>query len=140
VRQQRRERGHLQQICAGRRDGSAGELKRYGNGRAEGGSDRVQQRSALRAGGPVAGEGDVSASVKRGRAGGDTRSTRDLLTCLVLVFIDALADAVLLAVDSALLTLGKVAVVRRHIFLFAVLNAGFALFEVRGLLRVQLSA
>ena len=34
----------------------------------------------------------------------------------MLVFINALADPVLLAIDSSLLALGEVAVVRRHVF------------------------
>ena len=53
----------------------------------------------------------------------------------MLILVDRLADTVLLTVDAALLGLGEMAVVLRHIFLFAVLDAGFTLFEVGGLLR-----
>jgi hypothetical protein len=45
---------------------------------------------------------------------------------LVLVFIDRLADAVLLPVNPVLLCFGQMAVVRRHILLLAVLDTGFA--------------
>ena len=45
----------------------------------------------------------------------------------VLVFIDALADAILLPVNPVLFRLGKMAVVPCHIFLLALLHAGFAL-------------
>jgi hypothetical protein len=59
---------------------------------------------------------------------------------LVFVLVDRLADAVLLAVDASLLGLREMTVVRRHIFLFAVLDARLTLFEVGGLLRAQLAA
>ena len=58
----------------------------------------------------------------------------------MLVLIDALADSVLLAIDPFLLGLGEMAVVLRHVFLFAVLHAGFALLEVGCLLRIQFPA
>lgn len=45
----------------------------------------------------------------------------------VLVCIDALADAILLTVNPVLFRLGKMAVVRCHIFLLALLHTGFAL-------------
>ena len=58
----------------------------------------------------------------------------------MLVLIDALADPVLLAIDSPLLALGEMAVVRRHVFLFTVLHASLALLQVGRLLRVQFPA
>lgn len=58
----------------------------------------------------------------------------------MFVFIDRLADAVLLTVDAVLFGLGQMAVVSRHVFLFAVLDGGFALLKIRGLLRAQLAA
>lgn len=64
-------------------------------------------------------------------------STQDLL---VFVFVDALADAVLLTIDPALLRLGEVAVVLGHISLFAILHIRLALFEVRRLLCAQFTA
>ena len=57
----------------------------------------------------------------------------------MLVFVDALADAVLLAVDAALLSFGQVAVVFRHVTLLAILNRGLAIFEIRGLASVELA-
>ena len=63
------------------------------------------------------------------------------LTCVfllvVLVFVDTLADAVLLAIDTTLLALCQMTVVLCHVSLFTVLDAGFALFEVGSLLRSQ---
>jgi hypothetical protein len=53
---------------------------------------------------------------------------------LVLVFVDALADAVLLTVDPFLFGLGQMAVVLRHVFIFAILHAGLALLQVGCLL------
>ena len=58
----------------------------------------------------------------------------------MLVFINALADPVLPAIDSPLLALGEMAVVRRHVFLFTVLHASLALLQVGRLLRVQFPA
>ena len=58
----------------------------------------------------------------------------------VLVFGDALADPVLLAIDSSLFSFRQMAVVLRHVSLFAVLHSGFAIFEIGCLLRVQLAA
>ena len=58
----------------------------------------------------------------------------------MLVFVDGVADAILLAIDAVLLGLGEMTVVRRHIFLFAVLNIRLTLFEIGGLLRAQLAA
>ncbi len=55
----------------------------------------------------------------------------------MLVLVDALADPVLLTIDPFLLGLGEMAVVLRHVLLFAVLHAGLALLEVGGLLRIQ---
>ena len=57
----------------------------------------------------------------------------------MLVFIDTLADAVLLAIDPPLFCFREVAIILRHIFLFTILHAGLTLFEVGGLLRVQLA-
>jgi len=57
----------------------------------------------------------------------------------VLIFVDALADPVLLAIDPALLGLGQMAAVLRHISLFAVLHVGFTLFQIGRLMRVQFS-
>jgi hypothetical protein len=78
--------------------------------------------------------GNKKAAVRCGFPG---RIFRRLL--LVLVFVNALADAVLLAVDAILFRLGQVAVVFRHVFLLAILNRGFPLLEIRRLLRVQRS-
>src|ERR1700688_5216752 len=58
----------------------------------------------------------------------------------MLVLIDALADPVLLTIDPFLLGLGEMAVVLRHVFLFAVLHTGLALLEVGCLLRIQFPA
>ena len=55
----------------------------------------------------------------------------------MLVLVDAAADAVLLAIDAALLALGEMAVVFRHVRLFALLNARFALFKIGRFLRSQ---
>ena len=55
----------------------------------------------------------------------------------MLVFVDRAADAVLLTVDAALLGLGQMAVVLRHVSFFAVLHCGFTLFQMGGLLGVQ---
>ena len=57
---------------------------------------------------------------------------------MMLVLVNGLADAVLLPVDALLLGLREMAVVRCHVFLFAVLHTGLTLFEVRSLLRTQL--
>jgi ABC-type glucose/galactose transport system permease subunit len=51
------------------------------------------------------------------------------------VFRDALADAVLLTIDYPLLCLGEMAVILRHVSLFAILHAGLAIFQVGSLLR-----
>jgi len=58
----------------------------------------------------------------------------------VLVFVDTLADPVLLAIDPALLAFGQMAIVFRHIFLFAVLHTRFALLKIGRLLRSQFAA
>ena len=50
-----------------------------------------------------------------------------------------MADAVLLAIDTALLCLCQVTVVLRHVSLFTVLDGGLALFEMGRLLRSQFS-
>jgi len=55
----------------------------------------------------------------------------------VLLFVDAPADAVLLAINSLLFCLGEVAVVRGHVLLLTVLYAGFALLQIAGLFRAQ---
>jgi hypothetical protein len=52
----------------------------------------------------------------------------------MLVFVDALADPVLLTIDPFLLGLGQTAVVLRHVLLFTVLHTGLALLEVSRLL------
>ena len=57
----------------------------------------------------------------------------------MLIFSYALADPVLLTIDPFLLGLSQVAVVFRHICLFAVLHVGLAVLQVGRLLRVQLS-
>lgn len=57
----------------------------------------------------------------------------------MFVSVDRAADAILLAVNAALLGLGQMAVVRCHIFLLAFLYASFALFEIGGLLRRKLA-
>ena len=51
-----------------------------------------------------------------------------VLLIRMLIFVDRVADPILLAVDAFLLGLGEVAVVRRHIFLFAILDARLTLF------------
>ena len=53
----------------------------------------------------------------------------------VLILRDTMADAVLLAIDTALLCLCQVTVVLRHVSLFTVLDGGLALFEMGRLLR-----
>lgn len=58
----------------------------------------------------------------------------------MFVFRDALADPVLLTIDAALLALGQMTVVLRHVGLFAVLHGGLAVLEIGRLLRVQLAA
>lgn len=58
---------------------------------------------------------------------------------LVLVFIDTFANSVLLTINPFLLGLREMAVVLCHVPLFAILYARFALFEVGGLPRIQLS-
>ena len=63
-----------------------------------------------------------------------------LFVLLMLIFGYALADAVLLAIDSALLALGQMAVVLCHVFLFAILHTCFALFKIGRLLRSQFAA
>jgi hypothetical protein len=55
---------------------------------------------------------------------------------VVLVFIDTLADAVLLAINSLLFCFGEMAVVSGHVFFLAILDAGFALLQIAGLFRV----
>jgi len=57
----------------------------------------------------------------------------------MFVSVDRAADAVLLAVDTALFSLRHVAIVLGHVFLLAFLYAGFALFEIGGLLRRKLA-
>jgi len=55
----------------------------------------------------------------------------------VLILIDALADAILLTIDPVLFRFGQMSVVRCHVSLLAVLHAGFAVFQIAGLLRAQ---
>ena len=55
----------------------------------------------------------------------------------MLILIDALADAILLTIDPVLFRFGQMSVVRCHVFLLAVLHAGFAVFQIAGLLRAQ---
>src|SRR5271169_2290334 len=62
---------------------------------------------------------------------------RDRLLVGFLVLGDALTDPVLLTIDPVLLGLGEMAVVFRHIGLFAVLHGGLAILEVSSLLRGQ---
>lgn len=57
----------------------------------------------------------------------------------MLVFVNGLADAVLLTIDASLLGFGEMPVVRRHVFLLAVLHIRLSLFEVGGLLCAELS-
>ncbi len=59
---------------------------------------------------------------------------------VVLVVIDALAHTVGLAVELALVLLGEVAVVLRHVLLLIVLEALFAAFETARLALGQLAA
>ena len=56
---------------------------------------------------------------------------------MVLILIDALANAVLLPVNPILFRLGEVAIVRGHIFLLTVLHVGFSFLQIGGLLRSQ---
>ncbi len=58
----------------------------------------------------------------------------------MLVFVDALADPILLTIDPFLLRLGEMAVVLRHVLLFTLLYTGLALLEVGRLLRIQFPA
>ena len=58
----------------------------------------------------------------------------------MFVFVDALTDPVLLTIDPPLLRLRQMPVVLGHILLLALLHGGLALFQVRGLLRTQLTA
>jgi len=51
----------------------------------------------------------------------------------MLIFVDALAHAVLALVETFLLSLGQVTIVSGHVFLFLMLNALFALFQMRSL-------
>src|SRR4029077_6785645 len=55
----------------------------------------------------------------------------------VFVFVDAAADAILLAIDPLLFGLSQVTVVRGHVFLLTVLHAGLALLQIAGLFRAQ---
>jgi len=55
----------------------------------------------------------------------------------VLVPVDAPTDPILLPINSVLLGLGQVAIVRRHVPLLAVLHAGFALLQIAGFFRSQ---
>jgi len=55
----------------------------------------------------------------------------------VLVLVDALADAILLAINPILFCFGEVTVVRRHVFLLTVLHVGFAFLQIAGLFRAQ---
>lgn len=63
-----------------------------------------------------------------------------LFLLAMLVFVNALADPVLLTIDAFLFGLRQMAVMSRHIFLFAILYGGLALLEISGLLRIQLAA
>lgn len=67
------------------------------------------------------------------------RAGRDLLARM-LVSGDAAAHAIGLAIELALILLGEMAVVLGHIFLFVVLQALFASFEVCGLPGRELAA
>jgi len=51
----------------------------------------------------------------------------------MLVFVDALAHTILPLVEMLLLSLGQMTIVSGHVFLFLMLNALFALFQMRSL-------
>ena len=55
----------------------------------------------------------------------------------MLVPVDAPADVILALVQVLLLRLGQVSVVRRHVFLFRLLQAGFAVLQMAGFARAQ---
>jgi hypothetical protein len=55
----------------------------------------------------------------------------------VLVFVDGLADAILLPVQAILLGLGEMAIVLSHVCFLAILKIVLALFDIGRLLRVQ---
>ena len=57
----------------------------------------------------------------------------------MLVFVDGLADAILTLVEASLFGLGQVTAMPGHISLLLILNALFALFQMRGLPRRQLT-
>ena len=57
----------------------------------------------------------------------------------MLVFVDGFADAILTLVEASLLGLGQVTAMPGHVALLLVLNAMFAPFQMRGLLRRQLT-
>ena len=58
----------------------------------------------------------------------------------MLVFVDGLAHAVLALVETLLLSLGQVTVVSRHVSFLLVLNALFALFQMRSLFWRELAS
>ena len=62
-----------------------------------------------------------------------------LLTSPVLVGVDAAAEMIGLAVELALVLLGQMAIVLRHVTLLVVLKALFAFFKPRGLSGVESS-
>ena len=57
----------------------------------------------------------------------------------MLVFVNRLADAVFAVIQVALLGLGEMAIVLRHVFLLGLLQIGFAVLEICTLLRIQLA-
>src|SRR5260370_1834885 len=59
---------------------------------------------------------------------------------LVLVFVDALADPILLTIDPFLLRLGEMALLLRHFLLFTLLYNSLALLDFRPLLLIQFPA
>jgi len=67
-----------------------------------------------------------------------TGGTEDLLV-VVLVFIDAPADAILAAIQMALFGLCQMAVVLRHVSLLLLLHAGVTALQIGSFLRTQRS-
>ncbi len=55
----------------------------------------------------------------------------------MLILVDALTDAILLTINPVLFSFGQMSVVRCHVSLLTVLDAGFAVFQIAGLLRAQ---
>ncbi len=55
----------------------------------------------------------------------------------MLILVDALTDAILLTINPVLFSFGQMSVVRCRVSLLTVLDAGFAVFQIAGLLRAQ---